>query len=466
MDIPVADERLVFDADLIRKYDRFGPRYTSYPSADRFTPAYDADAYRAGLERRAGHDDRAPFSLYFHIPFCNTVCFYCGCNKVITKNRTRSVEYVDYVLREIEMVTRSLPDRPRVTQLHWGGGTPTFLPQPEMVRLMGATRDAFALDPAGENSIEVDPRKVDRGMVELLAELGFNRISLGVQDFDQDVQRAVNRIQSEAETRAVIDAARENRFRSVSIDLIYGLPRQTLAGFERTIDRVLDASPDRLAIYNYAHLPSLFKPQRNIHAHELPSPEVKLDILHASIERLTRAGYVYIGMDHFAKPDDDLAIAQRNGRLQRNFQGYSTHADTDLVAFGVSAIGRIADSYGQNAKTLDDYYARIDRGELPVFRGYTLNADDVVRRWTIQALMCRGEVDYAEFRRVHGTAFGTYYAVEAEDLAALADDGLVAADANGLRVLPRGRLLVRNVAMVFDRYLRARQPVERYSKTI
>ena len=343
-------DSVVFDPAIIRRFDINGPRYTSYPTADRFVPLT-AERARHHLGERATQAAGRPLSLYFHVPFCNTICYYCACNKIITKDHGRSAKYLRYLARELALQAACLPAGDNaVEQLHWGGGTPTFLSHDEMRDLMAATRRHFTLREDGEYSIEVDPRKVDRATVELLAELGFNRMSVGVQDFDPDVQQAVNRVQSEAETRAVIDAARELGFRSVSIDLIYGLPKQSVAGFDRTLDRVLDASPDRLSIYNYAHLPTLFKPQRRILDADLPSPDTRLHILDLAIRRLTDAGYVFIGMDHFAKPDDELAVAQRAGRLHRNFQGYSTHADCDMLSFGISSIRRSASRTGRTPR--------------------------------------------------------------------------------------------------------------------
>jgi oxygen-independent coproporphyrinogen-3 oxidase len=334
-------DSILFDPALIRRFDINGPRYTSYPTADRFGPGFGAEAYQRQLElRRANPSQWRPFSLYFHLPFCSTICYYCACNKIITKDHGRSAKYLRYLAREMALQTSFLdPADNRVEQLHWGGGTPTFLSNAEMRDLMTSIRRHFRLIEGGEYSVEVDPRKVDRQTVESLADLGFNRMSIGVQDFDEDVQRAVNRVQSEEETSAVMEAARSSGFGSISLDLIYGLPRQTVGGFERTLDRVLSMSPDRLSIYNYAHLPRLFKPQRRIHEGDLPTAEARLEILSLSIEKLTAAGYVFIGMDHFAKPDDELAVAQRAGRLHRNFQGYSTHSDCDMFSFGVTSIG-------------------------------------------------------------------------------------------------------------------------------
>ena len=458
--------RLDFDADLIRKYDQFGPRYTSYPTADRFHDGFGPADYVHALVARNHERPDAPLSVYVHIPFCNTICFYCGCNKVITKDHGRSAKYIRYLAREIGIVSALLEGPRPVVQLHLGGGTPTFLAQDEMADLMGHLRRGFAVADDAEISIEVDPRKVDAAAIAFLARQGFNRISVGVQDFDPDVQRAVNRVQSEAETRVVIDAARANGFVSVNTDLIYGLPRQTLAGFSTTLDKVIDASPDRIALYNYAHLPHLFKPQRRIAESELPSPEVKLAILALAIDRLGAAGYVYIGMDHFAKPGDELARAQVEGRLHRNFQGYTTRPECDLVAFGISAIGRVGRAYSANVKTLDEYYERLDRGILPVKRGYRLTDDDLVRGEAIARLMCDFELRTGEFGARHGLRFEQRFGAELAALAPLAADGLVEFSAEAIRVTPRGRLLVRNVAMLFDRHLREAQSQARYSKVI
>jgi len=455
-----------FDPALIRKYDGFGPRYTSYPTADRFTEAFTAEQYVDALLARTLSGPTRPLSLYVHLPFCDTICYYCACNKVITKDHGRSAKYILYLAREVAIVSGLVDSASPVTQLHWGGGTPTFLSAEEMKLLWRALHDHFAFTPDAECSIEVDPRKVNTETVELLSELGFNRMSIGVQDFDPAVQQAVNRIQSEAETRFVLDAARANGFRSLNVDLIYGLPRQTMAGFGVTLDKVITCAPDRIALYSYAHVPHLFKPQRRIGDTELPSADAKLAILELAIEKLTGAGYVYIGMDHFARPDDELAAVQREGKLHRNFQGYSTHADCDLLAFGISAIGKVGATYSQNLRTLDDYYARLDDDALPCFRGWRLSADDVLRREVIHALMCQFTVSFDCVENEHGIAFHDYFATVLESLEPLADDGLVEIAADAIKVTPRGRLLVRTVAMVFDRYLREQREAARYSRII
>jgi oxygen-independent coproporphyrinogen-3 oxidase len=457
---------LVFDPQLIRRYDVNGPRYTSYPTADRFVEAFDAEAYRLWLGKRTVGGISRPLSLYVHIPFCNTICYYCACNKIITKDHGRSAKYLKYLGKELALQAGYLEGSHEVVQLHFGGGTPTFLSNDEMRRLMESIRTHFRLAPNGEYSIEVDPRKVDAAAVALLGELGLNRMSVGVQDFDAEVQQAVNRVQSIEETRTVIEAARANGFKSVSIDLIYGLPKQNVISFNRTLEEIIRLAPDRLSVYNYAHLPHIFKPQRRIAENELPSADAKLQILSLAIRRLTEAGYVYIGMDHFARPDDELTIAQRQGRLHRNFQGYSTHAECDLMAFGVSAISKVGPTYAQNYRTLDEYYDRLDAGRLPVMRGLELTADDLLRRSIIQALMCHFEISIESIEIAHLIDFASYFAPEIADLREMEKAGLLALDDKWITVLPRGRMLVRAIAMVFDRYLRYDRERARYSKVI
>jgi oxygen-independent coproporphyrinogen-3 oxidase len=462
-----------FDAQLIAKLSRQGPRYTSYPSADRFKAGFGAADYAAVAARR---DRRLPLSLYLHIPFCESLCYYCACNKIITKEREKAAIYLGYLKREIDMQAALLGQgdsrRQPVEQLHLGGGTPTYLSDQQMGELIAHLRSrfSFAPDAVGEYSIEIDPRTVDAARIRSLRAQGFNRLSLGVQDFDPDVQAAVNRIQPEALTIGAIEAARAAGYRSVSIDLIYGLPRQSLASMSRTLDKVVAASPDRISVYNYAHMPQLFKSQRLIADAELPLEADKLAMLGLCIERLTGAGYVYIGMDHFARPDDELALAQVDGGLHRNFQGYSTHADSDMIACGVSAISAVADSYCQNEKSLERYYGALDRGELPVARGIELSRDDVIRRDAIGRLMCDFAIGIPQFEEDHGMEFGLYFARELDKLRAFEADGLVEVGAHALRVTPMGRLLVRNLCMVFDRYLGTpnEAPLQRlrYSRTI
>ncbi len=458
--------QLEVDLELIRRLDKNGPRYTSYPTADRFVEAFNAETYAQWVAKREVGGISRPLSLYVHIPFCNTLCFYCACNKVVTKDFSKADQYVRYLIKEIEMQAALLGDERRVEQLHFGGGTPTFLSDDELRRVMGAIRKNFQLVEDGEYSIEIDPRKVSDVTVALLGELGFNRISIGVQDFDPDVQKAVNRIQSEAETLQVIKAARANGFKSVSIDLIYGLPKQTIDGFKATLDKVIAANPDRLSIYNYAHMPKLFMPQRRIHEEDLPAPQTKLDILKLAVNTLTSAGYVYIGMDHFAKPDDELAVAQRQGRLHRNFQGYSTHSDCDLIAVGVSSIGKVGPTYSQNFRELEPYYDALDNNMLPIMRGMELNADDLVRRAIIQALMCHFEISKESFNISYLIEFDQYFATELKELAEYEKEGLLKLSPQWITVTPKGRMLIRNICMVFDKYLRAKQEHARYSKVI
>ncbi|MCS0580515.1 oxygen-independent coproporphyrinogen III oxidase [Massilia pinisoli] len=456
-----------FDADLIARLSRNGPRYTSYPTADRFTESFGyRDFLRAVADLRTRGAGK-PLSLYVHVPFCATVCYYCACNKIVTKDRAKAATYLAYLKREIEMQGRLFTGINDVEQLHFGGGTPTYLSDGQMDDLMAHLHRCFhfAPDAEGEYSIEVDPRTVSAERVHSLRRQGFNRISLGVQDFDEDVQRAVNRIQPEAETLAVIAAARAAGFRSVSIDLIYGLPKQTLDTMRVTLDKVVAAAPDRIAVYHYAHLPHLFKPQRRIIDADMPASATKLAMLQLCIERLTGAGYVYIGMDHFARPDDDIAAALRQGRLHRNFQGYSTHADTDLVACGVSAISAVGATYSQNVKTLDAYYDALDRNELPVARGVRLSMDDALRRSVIQKLVCQFEVSMDAIELAFPIVFRTYFAAELAQLAGLERDGLVEVGDDWITVTLKGRLLIRNVCMVFDRYL-ATRPAGVHSKTV
>ena len=462
----ITQGHLVIDPDVLRRYGHAGPRYTSYPTADRFVEAFDERTYRSWLRKRGLGAMARPLSMYVHLPFCDTVCFYCACNKVVTRDHSRAGKYLRYLATEARLVSESLDGDRRLSQLHWGGGTPTFLQPDELKELMAIITSHFKLEPDGEYSIEVDPRSAAPGTMTLLADLGMNRVSIGVQDFDETVQKAVNRVQSEELTRAVVEESRRAGFRSVNLDLIYGLPKQNVIGFNRTLERVIDLGPDRIALYSYAHLPHLFKPQRRILDKDLPTPEAKLNMLTLAIRRLENAGYVYIGMDHFALPDDELAVAQRQGRLHRNFQGYSTHSDCDLVALGVTAIGSIGPTYTQNVRTLDEYYDRLDRGVLPVMRGVELSADDLLRRTIIQSIMCHGTVSIESIQIAYLLDFRQYFAEEIADLQCFIDDGLVVIDDEWLSVTAKGRLLVRAVCMVFDRYLRTQQRRASYSKVI
>jgi oxygen-independent coproporphyrinogen-3 oxidase len=456
---------LIFDAALIGKYDKAGPRYTSYPTAVQFHSDFDDAAYQQLAQ--ASNATAKPLSLYLHIPFCDTVCFYCACNKIITKNRRHTIPYLEHLYREIALQGALFDKNRPVTQLHWGGGTPTFISSDEMRTLMRITGEHFQLlkNDSGEYSIEVDPRETDENTIALLRELGFNRLSLGVQDFDPKVQKAVNRLQSRAMTAQTIASARQEGFKSISVDLIYGLPLQTAASFRSTVEQIIAEDPDRISVFNYAHLPQLFKTQRQIDANALPSPAVKLEILKNTIEQLSAAGYIYIGMDHFAKPGDELAIAQQNGTLYRNFQGYSTHADCDLIGLGATSIGMVGESYSQNLKSLEDYYARLDAGRLPVFRGVRLDADDRLRRAVITDLICHFRLEFAAIERQYPINFLDYFSVELAELADVQRDGLIAISDIGIEVLPPGRLLIRNTCMRFDRYLRGAEQ-QRFSKVI
>lgn len=459
------EQTVTFDIDLIKRYDKAGPRYTSYPTAMEFDGKFTADSYKQQIalsNQRGG-----PLSLYFHLPFCDTVCFYCACNKIITKNRKHAEPYLENLHKEIALQAELFDNSRVVEQLHWGGGTPTFLSHDQMRELMATTRQHFNLanDEIGEFSIEIDPREADAETIALLREIGFNRISLGVQDFNPTVQKAVNRIQSEAETFAVIDAARANGFRSVSIDLIYGLPHQTPDSFSETLDKIIAVSPERLSVFNYAHMPERFKVQRQMNSEDMPPPEVKLEILHRTIEQLTTAGYVYIGMDHFAKPDDELAIAQRKNKLYRNFQGYSTHSECDIVGLGVTSIGSVGDSYSQNQRTLEEYAASLNNNALPVFRGITLNDDDKIRRTVITRLICHFSLDINAIENELSINFSEYFADVLPKLDQFAQDGLLIYDRNKVEVLPAGHLLIRNICMAFDFYIKEKTE-QRFSKVI
>jgi len=459
------DQSIAFDLTLINRYDKAGPRYTSYPTALELHEGFTDQDYRKHIA--ASNAEGGPLSLYFHIPFCDTVCFYCACNKIVTKNRKHAEPYLANLCKEIAMQGDLFDAERVVNQLHWGGGTPTFLNYPQMRQLMAVTRAHFSLkdDDSGEYSIEVDPRETQGETIKQLRELGFNRISLGVQDFDPAVQKAVNRIQSEKQTFDVLDAARAEGFRSTNIDLIYGLPLQTVASFAKTLDKILAAEPDRFSIFNYAHMPARFKTQRQINDADLPSADVKLAILQMVGLKLTAAGYVYIGMDHFAKPDDELAIAQREGKLHRNFQGYSTHSDCDLVGLGITSIGRVGDAYIQNVKELEQYDLLISQNKLPVYKGVDLDEDDKLRREVITQLICHFDLRFSVIERAFAIDFGDYFANELDALVPMEADGLLTLSAEGIHVLSPGRLLIRNICMVFDKYLAQKQQ-QQFSKVI
>jgi oxygen-independent coproporphyrinogen-3 oxidase len=455
---------IIFNPDLIRKYDKSGPRYTSYPTAVQFTEEFGIDDYKAQIEK--SNQSGSPLSLYFHIPFCDTVCFYCGCSKVATKDRSKAQPYLEHVYKEMALQSELFDTSRVVEQLHWGGGTPTFINHEQMRELMERTRQYFTLldDDSGEYSIEIDPREATAETISVLRSIGFNRMSLGVQDFNPEVQKAVNRIQSEEETSEVIQAARDCGFHSISLDLIYGLPHQSVETFDETLDKILALSPDRLSVFNYAHLPEMFKPQRRINEVDLPSADEKLSIMQHCIEKLTTEGYEYIGMDHFARPDDELALAQKNKTLYRNFQGYSTHADCDLVAFGITSIGKVADCYSQNLKTIDEYYQAIDNNRFPVFRGVVLDDDDRLRREVITQLICHFELDKARISNEFNINFDEYFTIELDEMNEMASDGLVKMG-DIIRVTPSGKLLIRNICMVFDKYMRKLDQA-RFSKVI
>ena len=457
----------VWDLDLIKKYNQSGPRYTSYPTAVQFNEQFDVSKYHSNAWRSSA--TTKPLSLYFHIPFCSHVCYYCACNKIVTKHRSRSEEYLEYLFREIEMQSELYSSDQPVEQLHLGGGTPTFLSPEQMQALMGKVRDHFNLQDSdqADYSIELDPREVDWPMMATLRDLGFNRISIGVQDLDEKVQKAVNRVQPESMVRSVLDAARAMAFRSVHMDLIYGLPFQNLDSFMETVDRVIDMAPDRLSLFNYAHLPHRFKPQRRIKEEDLPAPEVKLEILQKATERLLDRGYIYIGMDHFALPDDELAVAQEDGTLHRNFQGYTTHSHCDLVSMGVSSISQVGDAYVQNTTDEPTYRKMLDAGELPIIRGLRMNRDDQIRQAVITQLICHFALDPKDIEQRFDIRFADYFKEELAVLKEFADDGLLTMDDSlCIRVTPKGKLLIRNICMQFDAYLK--ESVERplYSKVI
>jgi len=454
-------------AQLLQRFDVNGPRYTSYPTADRFVEAFTADDYAQALRHRShGQASLLPLSLYVHIPFCESLCYYCACNKIITKHHERGAHYLDYLAREVMLYVAQLGSGQSVSQLHLGGGTPTFLSDDELSQLMAMLRTHFNLVPGGEYSVEVDPRTVDAKRLQTLAGLGFNRISFGVQDFDPEVQKAIHRIQPVERVFELVEQARQIGFESVNVDLIYGLPRQTPESFARTIHQVKALRPDRIALYAYAHLPERFKPQRRIVAEELPNAAGKVGMLASALAAFEDAGYVYIGMDHFALPEDALAVAKRQGRLHRNFQGYSTQPDCDLMALGVSAIGRIGATYSQNAKTLEEYCDLIDQGHLPVTRGLALTRDDLTRRAVIMALMCQGQVLFESIEVAWALDFRRYFASEMAQVEDMQGQGLVTVDAQGIQVTPEGWYFVRAVAMVFDRYLQADRHRAQFSRIL
>jgi oxygen-independent coproporphyrinogen-3 oxidase len=451
---------------MLQKYDVAGPRYTSYPTADRFVEAFTEGAYQLALEQRRLGLAAQPLSIYVHIPFCESLCFFCACNKIVTKHHERSAEYLGYLRREIALQIQHLGAGQSISQLHLGGGSPTFFSDSELSELMVMLKESFNFVEGGEYSIEVDPRTVNEDRLAHLSKLGFNRLSFGVQDFDPEVQKAVHRIQPETQVFSLVDAARRLNFDSVNVDLIYGLPKQTPTSFARTLKQVVSLKPDRVALYAYAHLPERFKPQRRIDTYALPAAADKIAMLADALATLMNAGYVYVGMDHFALPNDDLAIAKRQGRLHRNFQGYSTQPDCDLISLGVSAIGRVGNTYSQNAKTLEEYYDALEHNHLPIVRGLALSRDDLVRRAVIMAIMCQGELQYEAIELAYMIDFKSYFANELAMLAEQETVGMVELDDDGLLVTDMGWFFVRAIAMLFDRYLQTDKNRARFSKII
>ncbi len=455
--------RTIFDRALVKKYDRPGPRYTSYPPATEFTEEVGEEDYRRKLVESNAR--KTPLSLYFHIPFCESGCYYCGCNIIISHRKGIEVPYLQRVYREMDMLTELIDESREVVQLHWGGGTPNYLTPEEIEEFMGEIRKRFPFSQDAEVSIEIDPRFATDHQLRVIRDVGFNRISMGLQDLDEKVQRAINRIQPYSLMVEVMGKLRELGFHSVNIDLIYGLPHQTRSSFEKTVEKVIELDPDRIAVYSFAYVPWVKPIQKRIDPKALPSPEEKLSILEMVVERFQDAGYVYIGMDHFAKPDDELAVAQRRGELWRNFQGYTTRKGVELIGIGATSIGMLQDSYFQNYKTLREYNVAVDEGKLPVFRGFLLKEDDFVRREVIMDIMCNLGVSFRKIDDMFGIVFEDYFARELEELRELEEDGLIRVRDRRIEILPVGRMLIRNVAMVFDAYLRTKKEL-RFSKTI
>jgi oxygen-independent coproporphyrinogen-3 oxidase len=453
-------------SETLKKYDVSGPRYTSYPTADRFVEAFTQEAYMLALEQRREIAATQPLSIYVHIPFCESLCFFCACNKIVTKHHERSAEYLRYLNREIDLHIEHLGAGQTISQLHLGGGSPTFFSDEELAELMSMLKRNFVFAPGGEYSIEVDPRTVNEQRLKHLADLGFNRLSFGVQDFDPEVQKAVHRIQPVEQVFSLVEAARRYQFESVNLDLIYGLPMQTPESFKRTLAQVVELRPNRIALYGYAHLPERFKPQRRISEYELPAAADKITMLGSALKAFIDAGYVYVGMDHFALPDDELAIAKRQGRLHRNFQGYSTQPDCDLISLGVSAIGRVGGTYSQNAKTIEEYYDHLNHGRFPVVRGLALSRDDIVRRAVIMAIMCQGALEYEAIELAYMLDFKSYFADEMDALKALEKTDMLVLEEDGLQVTDTGWFFVRAVAMVFDKHLQTDRNRARFSKIL
>lgn len=459
------NQAIQWNTSLIQRYDLAGPRYTSYPTAPQFRESFSEKTLLNAIAQ--SNDLSLPLSLYFHIPFCDTLCYYCGCNKVVTHNKGRALPYLERMIQEMALYAEQIDSNRQVQQIHWGGGTPTFISDSEMSLLMKSTRRLFKLadDAQGEFSIEIHPGRVSIQTMAHLRQLGFNRVSMGIQDFDTRVQNAVNRFNSQEQVANLVQALRRQNYRSISMDLIYGLPLQTCHSLKQTLNKVIDLSPERLSVFNYAHLPHLFKSQKLIREEDLPSPAQKLEMLHQCIEQLQSAGYIYIGMDHFAKPGDELVLAQERGDLQRNFQGYSTHGDCDLLAFGVSSISKINHVYVQNAKDLNRYQQHLDQSLLPIEKGFSLNSEDQLRAFVINQLICHFHLDFALVMREFGVDVSHHFQYELTQLQPMVEDGLISIGHNQLQVHNSGRMLIRRICMVFDEYLNNSQQI-RYSKII
>ena len=455
--------RTVFDRELIKKYNRPGPRYTSYPPATEFSESVNAQDYKERLIK--SNERKTPLSLYFHIPFCESACYYCGCNIIVSHRKGIEIPYLKRVYSEMDMVSSYLDKDRKVSQLHWGGGTPNYLEPEQIEEFMGEIKRRFPFSEDAEVSIEIDPRYATDRQLKVIKDVGFNRISMGLQDLDEKVQRAINRIQPYSLMKGIIEKLRALEFHSINIDLIYGLPYQTKDSFTQTVDKVIELNPDRVAVYSFAYVPWVKPIQKHIDPDTLPTAEEKLSILEMVIEKFQDAGYVYIGMDHFAKPDDELAVAQREGKLWRNFQGYTTRKGVELIGIGATSIGMLYDSYFQNYKTLRDYNLAVDEGRLPVYRGYILTEDDFIRREVVMDIMCNLGVKFTRIEEEFQISFGDYFARELEELQELERDGLIRIDSEGIHILPVGRLLIRNVAMVFDAHLKNKKEL-RFSRTI
>jgi len=461
-------DNLIFDKGLIARYDKSGPRYTSYPTAIQFREGFSKEQLVSIINRTNEDPVPRPLSLYVHLPFCNTVCYYCACNTIITNNRAHAAPYLKTLHKEIAIHGKLYDNDRSVEQLHCGGGTPTFIDNQQMQKLMQVIRDNFSLldNDREEYSIEIDPREASKETISVLRSIGFNRVSLGVQDFDSEVQKAINRIQSEKQTYDVINSVREEGFKSVSIDLIYGLPKQSAESFSTTLKKIIAMKPDRLSIFNYAHMPDRFKTQRQIVESNLPEPAEKLRIFRQIIDLMMEADYTYIGMDHFAKPTDELTAAQRDKTLTRNFQGYSTHAECDVVGMGITAISKIDDCYVQNACTIDEYKKLVDDERIPVYRGIKLDTDDLLRRDVIIQLICNFELDFNDISEKHHIEFNEYFYNELQMMKSMAKDNLLAVDFESIKVLPAGKLFIRNICMIFDKYLRQMQTDQMFSRVI